>query len=353
MNRLCFVSDSPFEAERLRRLLAGTLDVCFVDIVDIKNTQPDRFTVISAHLSDPTRLLDLKEWLKTKPNNGKVVFATNARSRIETTQAFALGATDVIALPIDAKELLKKLWSDFAVLGGDSSELRTQGHHRVAEAHDGLQNIFAAACMGESLDTAKVDAAGAAVVDEIEARGLSSWIETVRKHHSQTYQHCLIVTGVAAAFGQHLGLRVADRNRLSFAGMLHDVGKALVPVAILEKPGPLDQDEMAIMRKHPEYGADALKAASGIPAEMIDIVIHHHEYLDGSGYPHGLQASEISDLVRIMTISDVYGALIERRSYKPPFSSYKAYEILREMGPKLDKDLVREFSFITKAAAAA
>ena len=128
--------------------------------------------------------------------------------------------------------------------------------------------------------------------------------------------------------------------------MLHDVGKAMVPVAILEKPGPLDPDEMAVMKKHPEYGLQALKCGAGLQPEMIDIVAHHHEYLDGSGYPHGLQANEISDLVRIMTICDVYSALIEQRAYKPPLSSQKAYELLLDMGPKLDKDLVREFSFV-------
>ena len=95
---------------------------------------------------------------------------------------------------------------------------------------------------------------------------------------------------------------MTDRNRLSFAGMLHDVGKAMVPVAILEKPGALDADEMAIMKKHPEYGIEALKSGVDLQPEMIDIVIHHHEYLDGSGYPHGLQAHEIADLVRITTI---------------------------------------------------
>jgi HD-GYP domain-containing protein (c-di-GMP phosphodiesterase class II) len=68
-------------------------------------------------------------------------------------------------------------------------------------------------------------------------------------------------------------------------------------------------------------------------------------YLDGSGYPHGLQANEISDLVRIMTISDIFAALIERRSYKAPMSGEDAYQILVDMGPKLDKELVREFRF--------
>jgi HD-GYP domain-containing protein (c-di-GMP phosphodiesterase class II) len=78
---------------------------------------------------------------------------------------------------------------------------------------------------------------------------------------------------------------------------------------------------------------------------MLDMVVHHHEFLDGSGYPHGLQGSEISDLVRMMTISDVFGALIERRSYKAPLSSEAAYQILLDMGPKLDRDLVRAFKF--------
>ena len=100
---------------------------------------------------------------------------------------------------------------------------------------------------------------------------------------------------------------------------------------------------MAVMRKHPQFGIDALATASGLPAEMLDMVVHHHEYLDGSGYPHGLRAQEISDLVRMMTIADVFGALIERRSYKPPMPGAAAYQILLDMGPKLDQDLVRAF----------
>jgi putative nucleotidyltransferase with HDIG domain len=349
MNRLSFVSDSTFDAERLRRQLAGIFNVRFIDLAQVRQSKPDRFTVVSANMGNASRLLDLKEWMKSKPKDGKVIFVTRPDSHIETTQAYALGATDVVSSPINAKELLKKLWGDFAILAGDASEFTAQGHQGAAAAHDGLQTIFTAACLGEALDASKINAAGAAVVEEIESRGLSSWIDTVRRHHSQTYQHCLIVTGVAAAFAQHLGLAAADRKRLSFAGRLHDVGKALIPVAILEKPGPLDQDEWAIMRKHPEHGIDALKNATSLHPEMMDIVAHHHEYLDGSGYPHGLQGNEIADLVRIMTICDVYGALIEQRSYKPPFSSQKAYEILLDMGAKLDKDLVRELGFVTKA----
>jgi putative nucleotidyltransferase with HDIG domain len=349
MNRLSFVGDSAFDAERLRRQLAGIVDVRFVQLGQIRDVKPDQFTIVSTNLQDPSTLLHIKEWMKSKPKGGKVIFVTRADSRMETTQAFALGATDVVNPPIDARNLLKTLWSDFTVLAGDASEFGAQGLGGAAAAQDGLQSIFASAFLGEALNPSMIASASAAVVNEIESRGLSSWVDAVRKHHSQTYQHCLLVTGVATAFGQHLGLSQADRSRLSFAGMLHDIGKARVPVAILEKPGPLDHDEMAVMRMHPEYGLEALlKSAAGLQPEMHDIVIHHHEYLDGSGYPHGLQGNEISDLVRIMTISDVYAALIERRAYKPPLSSQRAYDMLVDMGPKLDKDLLREFRFVTR-----
>jgi putative nucleotidyltransferase with HDIG domain len=210
--------------------------------------------------------------------------------------------------------------------------------------------MFAAAIVNDPIDTSAVQSAGGAVVSQIEAEGLASWIETVRAHHSQTYQHCLLVTGVAVAFGRHLGVSRADLHRLSFAGMLHDVGKARIPLAILEKPGPLDAGELAIMRKHPEHGLLALAATPSLTPEMLDMVVHHHEYLDGSGYPHGLQANEISDLVRIMTISDIFGALLERRSYKPPLSGEAAYKILLDMSARLDKDLLREFKFASRIA---
>jgi HD-GYP domain-containing protein (c-di-GMP phosphodiesterase class II) len=97
------------------------------------------------------------------------------------------------------------------------------------------------------------------------------------------------------------------------------------------------------MKEHPMFGFEILKDAPGVQPEMLDMVVHHHEYLDGSGYPHGLQANDISDLVRTITIADIYGALIERRSYKPPLPGPEAYRILQGMGPKLDRALVREF----------
>jgi putative nucleotidyltransferase with HDIG domain len=348
MNRICIFSDSSENAENIRHHLAGMFETRCLDPDRIGDAEPEHFVVVDIDLNDTTSFPDLRTWLLRKPKYGKVLFVTEKGSRLEAVRAHAFGATDLVHRPIDGKAILIKLWGDFDSLAADPSIDLIENSEGAAAAVTALQDIFSSACLGTPLDSTKIDAAGETIVRNIEARGLASWIDAVRKHHSQTYQHCLLVTGLAVSLGRQLGFSNADRQRLSFAGLLHDIGKARVPVDILEKPGPLDKDEMDVMRRHPEFGRDALATVSGLSAEMIDVVAQHHEYLDGSGYPHGLRAGQISDLVRIVTIADIFGALLERRSYKPPYTGAAAYQILRDMGPKLDQDLVRQFRFVSQ-----
>ena len=205
------------------------------------------------------------------------------------------------------------------------------------------------ASAGTPLKPEMIVNAGQTLVEHIEEHGFADWVRTVRVHHDQTYQHCLLVSGAAAAFSQHLKFNGADRRRVAMAGLLHDIGKAKIPLAILEKPDKLDDTEMATMMQHAALGHEALQTVKGIHPEMLDVVRHHHEYFDGSGYPDGLQGSEISDLTRVVTIADNFGALIERRAYKPPMFGHDAYQILLDMGGKLDRDLVRAFKTLSLA----
>jgi putative nucleotidyltransferase with HDIG domain len=348
VHRILVVADTRSRREDFVSRLGDLFEIDFHKLPAVFDLAPVQHMLVDIELGNDTHLLRLKEWLKRKSKDAKVIFVTDKTSRLQEARAYALGATGTIHNPIGGQSLLAKFRDDDETPITMSPPGEGQLTPSVAVATDALENIFSAASSGAPVDSAAVRTASDVIVDQLERQGLASWIETVRMHHSQTYQHCLLVTGLAGAFGQHIGVSRKDRQRLSYAGMLHDIGKARIPLAILEKPGRLDDNEFAVMRKHPEYGLEALGTASGVPAEMLDMVVHHHELLDGSGYPHGLSGSEISDLVRMMTISDVFGALIEKRSYKPPLSGEAAYQILLDMGPKLDKDLVRAFKFAAR-----
>lgn len=199
--------------------------------------------------------------------------------------------------------------------------------------------------LGE-LSIDEVKAANETVLAAMDGDGLGHWIEAVRRHHDPTYQHCMLVNGVAAGFARKLGFSNADCHRFTLAAALHDVGKARVPLAILDKPGRLDEEEFAVIARHPLDAAEMLSDTLDVEPAVMDAVVHHHEYLDGSGYPHALSGDRVEDMTRLLTIVDIYSALIEQRSYKPPMEPAKAYDILLGMETKLDKAFVHAFRTI-------
>src|SRR5215472_14732631 len=346
MQDLWIVSDMPTKAAGIRRQLDGMFALHFVALSRIGETEPPPSLLIDVDFTNGSLVAGLKTWLGRKPKDGKLIVAVDKASHLQAIQARALGALGVLHRPLQGKALIKALLGDLGSLADDNPGDPIRTSPGVGQAFDALRNVFESACLGARLDPVAINSGGDAVMRRMEAQGLGSWLDTVRKHHSQTYQHCLVVTGVTVAFAQHLGLARPDQLRLAFGAMLHDIGKARIPVEILEKPAAPTADEMALLRKHPEYGLEALKGSPGLNKELLDLVVHHHEYLDGSGYPHGLGGGEITDLVRIMTICDIFGALLERRAYKPPLAADVAYQMLLDMGDRLDKDLVRAFGFV-------
>ncbi|MGA2128090.1 MAG: HD domain-containing phosphohydrolase [Xanthobacteraceae bacterium] len=342
MSKLLIVSDSAGAAADISGQLAGLLETRCVHSSQIAETDPDGLIVVDINLADGDAVSTLRGWLGRRPPVGKVIFIVDPGVRRQTVQAFAIGATDVMSRPFDGEALLTKLFGGGEAFAGVS--VAVPNADAVMVGVGALQDAFEAACAGAPLDLPSIEVAGDVIVSHIKVEGLAHWIGNVRKHHGQTYQHCLLVTGVAVSFGQTLGFGESDQHRLALAGLLHDIGKARIPIAILEKPGALTDAEMSVMKQHPTLGIEVLRPMRSLPPLLRDIVLHHHEYLDGSGYPDRLRSAEIPDLVRITTIADVFGALIERRAYKPPLSSEAAYEIVRGMGPKLDCDLVREFA---------
>jgi HD-GYP domain-containing protein (c-di-GMP phosphodiesterase class II) len=115
--------------------------------------------------------------------------------------------------------------------------------------------------------------------------------------------------------GQELGLEEAELRNLEIAALLHDIGKVGIPDAILRKPGRLEPDEYALMKKHPEYGWAVLRMVPGFERAALDI-LHHHESFDGTGYPAGLKESEVPIVSRIVSVIDAFDAMVSSRPYR-------------------------------------
>lgn len=166
----------------------------------------------------------------------------------------------------------------------------------------------------------------------------------VTSYDYYTYTHSVNVFVFANALARKL---VSDEKKLHDFGMgalLHDIGKSEVDPAIVNAPGRLTGEQFAEMKMHTVYGHDLLSKQEGVGEIGLDVTRHHHEKLDGSGYPDGLKGGEVSLYVRILTICDIFDALTTRRSYKDAMASYYALNLMRdEMAHHIDLNLFTRF----------
>ena len=158
-----------------------------------------------------------------------------------------------------------------------------------------------------------------------------------------TYLHSLAVGTLMANLGRALDHDEQTVTLIGVAGIFHDIGKLLIPNAILNKQGPLTEAERAEIRNHPEIGYQHLRRLPGVPEMVLEVCRHHHEALDGSGYPLQLRGEALSPFVRIATICDVFDALTSVRPYKKAWTSQQALAFLFERDWIFDRKLVLRF----------
>jgi HD-GYP domain-containing protein (c-di-GMP phosphodiesterase class II) len=164
---------------------------------------------------------------------------------------------------------------------------------------------------------------------------------TLAEKDEYTERHTRRVALRAVQVGDELGLSRGRLRTLAIGGLVHDIGKLSIPDAILRKPAQLDDDEYATVREHAERGYRLLHELGGFDRNVRDLVRNHHERLDGRGYPRGLSAEELSLDARILTVCDVYDALISKRVYRDAWSKEEAIAFLRsEAGTAFDERCV-------------
>jgi putative nucleotidyltransferase with HDIG domain len=156
---------------------------------------------------------------------------------------------------------------------------------------------------------------------------IDALVKALAKADGDTYRHSLEVAATARAVAELLGLDGLDLLEVELGALLHDVGKLHLPPRILQKPGPLDPDEVRLVRLHPEWGANMVARVPGLEAVAL-VVRLHHERPDGQGYPHGLPAERLPMASRIVSVCDAYGAMTRRRDYSEPLDVDAALEEL-------------------------
>jgi putative nucleotidyltransferase with HDIG domain len=172
---------------------------------------------------------------------------------------------------------------------------------------------------------------------EAEIRAL---VKALAEADGATYRHSLEVAATARDTAQNLGLDGADLVEIELAALMHDVGKLRLPPSILQKPGRLDPEELALMRLHPEWGAEMVARVPGL--EAVALVVHlHHERPDGQGYPYGLSGDQIPMASRIVSACSAYGVMTKRWAHRDPVDIDAAiHELRRHAGTQFDPDVV-------------
>ena len=192
-----------------------------------------------------------------------------------------------------------------------------------------VTSMFNEVRMGKAISVSDAEP----LVDEISdsiARNPEAFLNLARLKDvdDYTYMHSVAVCGLMIALGKQLGLTGRDLKDAGIAGLMHDVGKALIPNEVLNKPGKLTDEEFEIVKAHPRKGWEILNIAEGANDVALDVCLHHHERVDGTGYPERISGEKLTLFARMGAVCDVYDALTSNRCYK---NGWEPADTIRKM----------------------
>lgn len=228
-------------------------------------------------------------------------------------------------------------------------KLRTQDPAKVTlsesvkkRVSEGIQYLYNNSDTKEFADTtSKITNDLMKAINDNEALAVD--ISVLKTSDEYTFKHSVDVATMSMIIAKKQGLSQKDIYNIGIAGLLHDMGKSKIPPEILNKPGRLNEEEFAIMKQHSSLGYEILKDKEEFSDTISLAVLQHHEKMNGTGYPLGCSADKIIHYAKIISVADVYDALVTERPYKKSFSQRTAVEMIMSMTEELDITAMRSF----------
>lgn len=254
---------------------------------------------------------------------------------------------DIEELPTSAELSPAVLQETVAAKGQQVSVEREMGRAKtlLREATSVIHNMMQDARLGKQVQLQSLDPLAERMVQStFRSKHALTGITRIKTKDEYTFMHCVSMAGLMTSFALEMGLDDETLHQLAIGGMVHDIGKILVPGNILNKPGKLDNDEFSVMRQHVDFSGELLKEHSDLSQVALDVTLQHHERMDGAGYPLGLQGEQISLIGQMAAIVDVYDALTSIRVYKNAWEPSVTLKKILEWSPtQFNRELVQHF----------
>jgi putative nucleotidyltransferase with HDIG domain len=211
-------------------------------------------------------------------------------------------------------------------------------------SREAVTSMFNEARLGKALEAERC----LPLVDEITRSvfrnpGALVSLARLKTQDDYTYMHSVAVCALMVALARQMGLPDEQCREAGMAGLLHDLGKAAMPLDILQKPGKLTDDEFAVIRTHPERGYELLQEARGATELAMEVCLHHHERPDGRGYPHQLSGEALTTYARMGSVCDVYDAITSNRPYKAGWCPAESIARMASWKGQFDDVIFRAF----------
>lgn len=214
----------------------------------------------------------------------------------------------------------------------------------IRKGREVVGDLFEQARLGKALDAERCLPVVEAVTDSIDRNPHALLTLTrLRKRHEYTYMHSVSVCGLMVALARQMGMDEATSREAGLAGLLHDIGKSMLPEDLLDKPTKLTSEEYAVIRTHPVRGWEILQEGRLTSEHALDVSLHHHERMDGAGYPHNLVGDKISLFARMGAICDVYDAITTHRAYKTRWDPAESLARMQKWKGHFDEDIFAHF----------